>query len=138
VSEFPRLWNRRWKDVQDAENLQALYAIPLIEGAPPNVGVRISIKVDPTRHQFQSYATAELFDGNSWHTVAALPPALMKSAVGPSRAAAGVRVRWSDDGVEKDIDLLLNDCQLAFFFRAPGPQDWARIQRAVSEIREET
>jgi len=129
VTETIRLWDRRWKDAQDAENLQALYAIPLIEGSPANVGVRITIKVDTVRHQFQSFATAEIFDGNSWHTVAALPPALMKAGAAVS---AGARVRWNDIGAQKDIDLLLSDCQLAFFYRAPGPQDWARIQRAIT------
>lgn len=133
MAKYEKLWDRRWKDPQEGENVQALYAIPLIEGAPANVGIRISIRVNLVQHQYQSFATAETFDGNSWHTVAALPPALMKSA---TSVAAGARVRWSDAGALADIDLLLNDCMLAFFYRAPGPQDWARIQRAITTTGE--
>ena len=119
-----RLWSRRWAE-GESEYYQGFHLIALVPGAEPNVGVRISIRAQLGWYLRDSYATAEVFDGNQWHPVAGLPTPLMKCG----RVGAGGKVRWDDTGLEKDIALLLHDTELAFHYQA-------RIFRSVPEQEE--
>lgn len=133
-----KLWERRWTEGTGSaiERYQGMYAIPLIEGGEPSVGVRITICVDGVYYERQSYATAEVFDGQQWHVVSGLPAALMRS--GAVSVVGSGRARWSDPGAERDIRLLLSDCELAFAYRAPGSGEWARVQRRAAQPQQAT
>lgn len=127
------IWTRNWED-RRGQDRQALYALWV--GGAPLVGVRISIHLASAAHEFQSYATAEIFDGVQWHTVAALPPPLIRTA----QISSNQRY-WDDDGERADTARLLEDVRLAYQYRAsaevprtthqPPPEDGGALLRSV-------
>lgn len=125
------VWDRAWCEdghQGSSDTYQALYVI----AAPttPWVGVRTTIRVAHRSHEAQSYATAEVWDGTSWHAVAGLHPLLMRAGV-PTAPAHNSPVRYSPEGARADIARLLEDARLAYTYRAMGPAEFAERERVV-------
>lgn len=119
MTESRKIWERRWQ-IGDMRYHQGLYLIPLVQGGVPTVAVRVTIQVSKAWFERDSSATAELFDGTMWRPVSGLPSPLMKS---------GLDLGFTD----RDVGTLLHDASLALGHRAPGPFDYARIQREAPE-----
>jgi hypothetical protein len=106
----PSVWERTWEAGQ-VTHYQALYKI---DGSPaPPVGVRITIQVDRTYPERQSYAAAEVFNGSGWNAVSGLPPQLMKCIV----QKYGNTAKFSLEGLAEDVNQLLSDAQHAWDYR---------------------
>lgn len=99
------VWERSW-EAGNVTHFQALYKLD-------GVGVRITVQVDRTYPEKQSYATAEVFNGAMWNAVSGLPAQLMRCIVFRTANPA----RFSLDGLAQDVNLLLRDAQYAWDYR---------------------